>query len=179
VDKHLQVAGDVVMPGKTARERLAGLVRSAAFYGWWYPTRWLGWGRWPRYAEFGKLAPHVRLVERSARKLARSVFHSMVRFGPKLEQRQSVLFRLVDVAAELFAMAATCSRAQGIYQRDPTAGARAVKLADLFCRQARRRVRSKFNGLRRNEDVPTYKFAQEILAGEHRWLERDIVEIDS
>jgi len=177
VDKHLQVAGDVVLPGKTARERLAGLVRSAAFYGWWYPTRWLGWGRWPRYAEFGKLAGHVRLVERSARKLARSVFHSMVRFGPKLEQRQSVLFRLVDIAAELFAMAATCSRAQAIYTRDQTAGARAVKLADLFCRQARRRVRSKFNGLRRNEDVPTYRFAQEILAGEHRWLERDIVEL--
>ena len=177
VDKHLQVAGDVVMPGKTARERLAGLVRSAAFYGWWYPTRWLGWSRWPRYAEFGKLAGHVRLVERSARKLARSVFHSMVRFGPKLEQRQSVLFRLVDIAAELFAMAATCSRAQAIYTRDKTAGARAVKLADLFCRQARRRVRSKFNGLRRNEDVPTYKFAQEILAGEHRWLERNIVEL--
>jgi len=101
----------------------------------------------------------------------------MVRFGPKLEQRQSVLFRLVDVAAELFAMAATCSRAQAINTRDKGAGARAVKLADLFCRQARRRVRSKFNGLRRNEDLPTYKFAQEILAGEHRWLERDIVEL--
>jgi alkylation response protein AidB-like acyl-CoA dehydrogenase len=177
VDKHLQVAGDVVMPGKSVGQRLAGLVRSAAFYGWWYPTRWLGWGFWPRYAEFGKLAKHVRFVERSARRLARSVFHSMVRFGPKLELRQSVLFRLVDVAAELFAMAATCSRAQRMYERDRSAGARAVKLADLFCRQARRRVRSKFNGLRRNEDVPTYKFAQEILGGEHRWLERDIVEL--
>jgi alkylation response protein AidB-like acyl-CoA dehydrogenase len=177
VDKHLQVAGDVVMPGKSVGQRLAGLVRSAAFYGWWYPTRWLGWGFWPRYAEFGKLAKHVRFVERSARRLARSVFHSMVRFGPKLELRQSVLFRLVDVAAELFAMAATCSRAQRMYERDRSAGARAVKLADLFCRQARRRVRSKFNGLRRNEDVPTYRFAQEILGGEHRWLERDIVEL--
>ena len=177
VDKHLQVAGDVVMPGKTTAQRLAGLVRSAAFYGWWYPTRWIGWGRWPRFGDFGRLASHVRFVERSARKLARSVFHSMVRFGPKLEQRQSVLFRLVDVAGELFAMAATCSRAQAMYKKDKTAGARAVKLADLFCRQARRRVRSKFNGLRRNEDVPTYKFAQEILAGEHRWLERDIVEL--
>src|SRR6266508_3395542 len=49
VDKHLQVAGDVVMPGKTARERLAGLLRSALFYGWWYPSRWLGWSLWPRY----------------------------------------------------------------------------------------------------------------------------------
>ena len=177
VDKHLQVAGDVVLPGKTGRERLAGLVRSAGFYGWWYPSRWLGWSLWPRYAEFGRLAKHVRFVERSCRRLARSVFHSMIRFGPKLELRQSVLFRLVDVAGELFAMAATCSRAQALYKRDRATGERAVKLADLFCRQARRRVRSKFNGLRRNEDVPTYKFAQEILAGEHRWLERDIVEL--
>ena len=177
VDKHLQVAGDVVMPGKSTRERLAGLARSAAFYGWWYPSRWLGWSLWPRYAEFGRLAQHVRFVERSCRRLARGVFHSMIRFGPKLELRQSVLFRLVDVAAELFAMAATCSRAQRLFERDRAAGARAVKLADLFCRQARRRVRSKFNGLRRNEDVPTYQFAQEILAGEHRWLERDIVEL--
>src|SRR5881409_3547115 len=179
VDKHLQVAGDVVLPGKTPRERLAGLVRSAGFYGWWYPSRWIGWSLWPRYSEFGRLARHVRFVERSARRLARGVFHSMVRFGPKLELRQSVLFRLVDVAAELFAMAATCSRAQRLFERDRATGARAVRLADLFCRQARRRVRSKFNGLRRNEDVPTYKFAQEILAGEHRWLEKDIVELKS
>ena len=33
-------------------------------------------------------------------------------FGPKLEQRQSVLFRLVDVGAELFAMTAAISRAE-------------------------------------------------------------------
>src|SRR5204862_317755 len=69
------------------------------------------------------------------------------------------------------------ARAQALRARDPAAGARAVRLADVFCRQARRRVRAKFSGLRRNEDVPTYKLAQEILAGEHRWLERDIVEL--
>src|SRR5881628_3439996 len=116
VDKHLQVAGDVVMPGKTPAERLAGLVKSAAFYGWWYPTRWLGWGFWPRYGAFGPLAGHVGFVERGARRLARNVFHAMIRFGPKLELRQGVLFRLVDVGSELFAMAATCFRAQRLMQ---------------------------------------------------------------
>src|SRR6266536_3127010 len=169
VDKHLQVAGDVVMPGRSAGARLRGLVRAGLFYAWWYPSRWLGWGFWPKYAEFETLAPHLRFVERTARRLARGVFHAMMRFGPKLEYRQAVLFRLVDVGAELFAMAATCACAQWLLQHERASGERAVRLADVFCRQARGRVRAKFVGLWRNEDVPTYQLAQEVLEGEHRW----------
>src|SRR5437879_4111532 len=178
VDRHLQVAGDVVLPGKTLGQRLGGLVRAGLFYAWWYPSRWLGWSWWPKYAAFGPLATHVRYVERGSRRLARSVFHAMLRFGPKLEYRQAVLFRLVDAAAELFAMAASCARAQWLLGKDPAAGRRAVRVTDLFCRQARARVRAKFRGLWRNEDVPTYRVAQEVLAGEHRWLERGMVELD-
>jgi alkylation response protein AidB-like acyl-CoA dehydrogenase len=177
VDKHLQVAGDVVMPGKALGQRLAGLVRSALFYGWWYPSRWIGWSFWPKYAEFEALAPHVRFVERAARRLARGVFHAMLRFGPRLELRQSVLFRLVDVGAELFAMAAVCSRARRLLHDEPAAGAHAMRLADVFCRQARGRVQAKFKGLWRNEDVPTYQVAQEVLRGEHAWLERGMVNV--
>src|SRR2546426_2762395 len=151
VDKHLQTAGDVVLPGKSVGRRLAGLVRAGLFYGWWYPSRWLGWSFWPAYAGFGSLAPHVRYVERGARRLARGVFHAMLRFGPKLEYRQAVLFRLVDVGAKLFAMAATCARARALQQRDPGAGRHAVELADLFCRQARGRIRDKFGALRSEE----------------------------
>jgi alkylation response protein AidB-like acyl-CoA dehydrogenase len=178
VDRHLQVAGDVVLPGRSAGQRLAGLVRAALFYAWWYPSRWLGWGFWPRHGAFGPLAPHVRYVERATRRLARNVFHAMVRFGPKLEHRQAVLFRLVDIGGELFAMAATCSRALALETRDPAAGANAVALADLFCHQARGRIKAKFQGLWRNEDAHTYRVAQEVLEGEHRWLERGMVELD-
>jgi alkylation response protein AidB-like acyl-CoA dehydrogenase len=177
VDKHLQVAGDVVMPGKTLGERLKGLVRSALFYGWWYPSRWIGWSFWPKYAGFGPLAKHIRYVERASRRLARSVFHAMVRFGPKLERRQGVLFRIVDVGAELFAMAATCARAQMLLKENAGTGKHAVELADLFCAQARQRVKAKFGGLWRNEDVQTYKAAQDVLKGEHLWLEQGMVEV--
>ena len=177
VDKHLAVAGDVVMPGKSLGERLRGLVRSALFYGWWYPSRWLGWSFWPRYAEFGSLAKHVRFVHRASGRLARSAFHAMIRFGPKLEQRQSVLFRLVDVGAELFAMASACSRAQWLSKKDPAAGRHAVALADLFCRQSRARVKNTFRGLWRNQDVPAYRVAQEVLKGEHLWLEEGMVDV--
>jgi hypothetical protein len=148
------------------------------YYAWWYPSRWLGWSRWPKYREFGALAGHVRYLERAARRLGRGVFHSMMRFGPKLEHRQAVLFRLVDVGAELFAMIATCARARRIAVADPAAGARAERLADVFCRQARGRVRAKFRGLWRNEDVPTYRLAQAVLAGEDRWLEAGLVDLE-
>src|SRR5213596_3258977 len=178
VDKHLQVAGDVVMPGKTLGERLRGLVRAALFYVWWYPSRWLGWGFWPKYTGFGPLAKHLRYVERAGRRLARGVFHAMMRFGPKLEYRQAVLFRLVDVGAELFAMAATCARAQWLLRRDSTTGKRAVELADLFCRQARGRIEAKFKRLWRNTDVEAYRVAQDVLRGEHRWLEEGMVELE-
>jgi hypothetical protein len=145
-------------------------------YGRWYPARWFGWSRWPRYGEFGELRGHVRYVDRACRRLARALFHAMVRFGPKLEKRQSVLFRVVDIGAELFAMAATCSRAKMLRQ-DAEAAKGAEELADLFCRQARRRVEDSFDSLFDNDDVPTYRVAQDVLAGQHAWLEQGIVDM--
>src|SRR6266540_3325773 len=177
LDKHLEVAGDVVLPGKTWGERFRGAARALLFYARWLPGRWLGWGRWPRYAAFGPLARHVRFVERSSRRLALRIFYSMLRFGPKLELRQAVLFRLVDVGAELFAMAATCARAQWLLQHERASGERAVTLADVFCRQARGRIRAKFRELSHNADTRAYRLAQEVLQREHRWLERGMVEL--
>jgi acyl-CoA dehydrogenase-like protein/ACAD9/ACADV-like protein len=176
VDKHLAIAGDVVLPGRSVGQRLRGLVRAVAFYGWWYPSRWLGWSRWPRYGEFGLLAGHLRRADRAARRLARSVFHAMLRYGPALEQRQAVLFRLVDVGAELFAISAACARAQALRFADPVTGGRAVELADLFCRHAWRRIDAHFRALRRNDDTRTYHAARRVLAGDHRWLERGTIE---
>src|SRR5712692_7395208 len=177
LDKHLEVAGDVVLPGKTLGQRTAAAFRSLLFYGRWLPTRWIGWNWWPNHAGFGPLATHVRFVARASRRLALRVFYSMIRFGPKLEYRQAVLFRLVDVGAELFAMAATCARAQWLLKKDPGAGRHAVQVADLFCRQARGRVQAKFKGLWRNEDTHTYRVAQEILKGDHVWLEKGMVNL--
>ncbi len=139
LDVHLKAAGDVVMPGVPLGRRLTGLLRAAAFYAAWYPGRWLGWTGWPRYAGFGPLARHVRWVARTAKRLARAQFHLMVIHGPALERRQAQLFRCVDIGAELFAIAATCVRAE----RDRRSGAErasCVELADAFCRASRRRV---------------------------------------
>jgi len=173
VDTHLQVAGDLINPKAPAGKKLAALFRSAAFYAWWYPKQWFGWGRWPRYAEFGPLAGHLRFVNRASRKLARSLFHAMVRFGPKLEKKQSVLFRLVDVGAELLAISAVCAQATALVRKDPS-NRGPIELADVFARHSRRKVRSLFRSVFRNDDDATYKAARRVLDGQHRWLEEGI-----
>jgi hypothetical protein len=94
----------------------------------------------------------------------------MIRFGPKLEKRQAVLGRLVEIGAELLAISATCSRAQAMVRRDPS-NQGPVELAELFCRQSRRRIADRFDALFDNEDVSTYRTAQQVMRGEHAWLE--------
>jgi alkylation response protein AidB-like acyl-CoA dehydrogenase len=174
VDSHLRRAGALASPDATVREKAAAAVKAGGFYSGWYPARWVGWGRWPRYAEFGRLARHVRYVDRSARKLSRTLFHAMVRFGPRLEKRQGVLFRLVDIGAELFAMAAACARARSV-RGSGEGQADAAAVADLFCRQARRRVDALFERVFSNDDVATYRLAQRVLNDETLWLEDGLV----
>jgi hypothetical protein len=50
-------------------------------------------------------------------------------------------------------------------------------LADLFCRHARRRVEERFAAVFDNDDVATYRVAQQVLAGKHGWLESGMVKL--
>jgi alkylation response protein AidB-like acyl-CoA dehydrogenase len=175
LDHHLKVAADAVMPGVPLGRRLAGFVRAGLFYSTWYPSRWLGWGHWPQYAEFGPLADHVRWIERTARRLARQQFHLMVIHGPALEKKQAQLFRCVDIGAELYAMAATCARARRDAQHGDMANAN--ELADLFCRQSRMKVDRLFTDIARNADLEAYDVARGTLENRYAWLERGIVDV--
>ena len=175
VDRHLQTAGDLIDPGKKLGQKLAALPKIVAFYAVWYPTRWLGWGRWPRYSEFGALASHVRFVERTCRKLARQTFHGMVVHGPRLQRKQAFLFRLVDVTNELFAMAASLSRARQMQVDRDAEAEDAERLVDLFCRGSRARVREALRGLWRNHDAFKTRISREVLLGRHVWLETDML----
>jgi alkylation response protein AidB-like acyl-CoA dehydrogenase len=172
LDRHLAVAGDLFNPKVARDEKIRKILpRFVGFYAKWYPTRWLGWGHAPRFSEFGPLAGHVRYAERTCRRLARAIFHLMARFGPKLEKRQALLFRTVDVGADLFAMSAALSRAQSLRAAGDATAPEAVELADLFCRMMRRRIALHFRALLRNDDKRKYATARRVLSGEHLWLE--------
>ena len=169
VDHHFKLAFPIVSPDSSLGERVKAAAKSAPFYATWYPSRWLP--RATSYGEFGSLAKHLRFAERRARKLGRTLFHAMVRFGPRLERKQMVLFRAVDIGAELFAIAASCVRAQMLAKQGNT---KAVALADLFCREARVRVDALFDRFYGENDSAIYRVAQQVLRGEHAWLEQGI-----
>ncbi|UQU62753.1 acyl-CoA dehydrogenase family protein [Couchioplanes caeruleus] len=172
VDAHLSVAGDIIDPDAGLGRKARAGARAGAFYARWLPTLAVGKGQQPSaYAEFGPLAAHLRYVERTSRKLARSTFYAMSRWQGKLERKQGFLGRIVDIGAELFAMSAVCVRAQAERQHRPEG----VELADLFCRQARLRAEALFAALWDNTDSIDVKAARRVLEGRYAFLEQGVV----
>ncbi len=171
VDKHLQVAGDLVDPRSSMGKKLGALPKVLAFYGVWFPSRFFGWGHWPRFGEFGKLATHVRFAERMSRKLARSIFYGMARYQAKLEKKQAFLFRTIDIAIELFALTAAVTRAHRLGQMGVEAAPSAERLADLAARNGRRKIKRLFHDLWSNDDSLKYAVGREVLDSAHDWIE--------
>ncbi len=177
VDAHLAAAGDLASPDAAPAAKAKAAVKASGFYATWLPKLVVGKGMVPMsYDEFGRLAKHLRFVERSSRKLARQTFYGMSRWQAKLEYRQAFLARIVDIGAELFAMAATCSRAAMLAADDTSQGEAAYELADVFCAQARLRVDKLFDALWSNTDAVDARLASRLVRGDFDWLEAGVLD---
>ncbi|MCW2996409.1 MAG: acyl-CoA dehydrogenase [Conexibacter sp.] len=178
VDQHLAVAGDILEPDVALGDKAKAAVEAGKFYTKWFPQLVVGEGMNPSsYAEFGELASHLRYVERASRKMARSTFYAMGRYQAKLERKQSVLARIVDIGAELFAISSAVVYAQTIQSEQPQRAAEAIQLADVFCRQARRRADLLFDAIFDNDDDAAYALAQDVLAGKLTWDEEGVLDL--
>ena len=174
LDPHLKVAGLALNSERPWGERLKSAARAAGFYCWWYPKQWLPFGGQAPAGMHGHLAGHLEEVATLSRRLARTLFHQMVLHGVKLEKRQVQLARFADIGADLFAIAAACAYAQKLIQEGETAE-KVFMLVDNFQAQAMIRIRQNFAGIGHNADQHGYALAQQVLAGDHSWLERGIV----
>ncbi|MFF7598782.1 acyl-CoA dehydrogenase family protein [Streptomyces mirabilis] len=179
VDAHLSVAGDLIDPDKSLSDKAKAGANAGVFYAKWLPKLVAGPGQLPRsYGEFNRhvdLSPHLRYVERNARKLARSTFYAMSRWQGRMETKQGFLGRIVDIGAELFAMSAACVRAEHL-RLTGQHGREAYQLADAFCRQSRIRVDELFGRLWSNTDDLDRKVVKGVLAGTYEWLEQGVID---
>jgi hypothetical protein len=174
MDPHLKIAGEAMNAKLPVSRRLKSAARAALFYARWYPKTFL-----PAVVSTPGMDPslraHLRYVARTSKKLARKMFHAMVKHGPKLEREQLLLARFVEIGSELYAQAASATRAQALIQ----AGRERKEVFDLvehFCTTSRLRIDETFRGVGANADRMGYRLAQSVLGGSSAFLFEGMVE---
>lgn len=175
LDPHLRRAGVLVNPkaAKGPGDLALTALKAGLFYAAWYPARFLPRGLPFSHLDYGSLGRHMGWVSRNANRLARNLFHLMLLNGPKLERRQALLGRVVDIGTELFAVACACSRARHLAEREGKP--EAMELADAYARIARRRVAARFKALWRNDDRHFYRLSKAVMDGRYAWQEEGVM----
>ena len=164
LDPHLKVAGTVLDSRQPLGTRATAALKAGGFYALWYPRLFVPSGGVPSDVSPACRTP-LRYVARTSRRLARALFHAMAKHGPKLERRQLLLGRMVDIGTELFAISAIALYADALLKRGDSAYSREdlESLVRVFTAQARARIDAAFTGIARNHDRADYAFAQTIL----------------
>lgn len=162
LDPHLKMGGPVLNTTLPWRDRARAALRSAWFYGRWYPMLWM-----PVLRAGGEVPPEfrsdVRKVKALSRKLARRLFHAMLRYGPKLEKKQVLLGRFVEVGAELFAMTASMGMASSLLRSGKGEREDLVETVRFFNAESRGKVADLFRAIRNNADAVGYRIAKRMI----------------
>lgn len=177
LDPHLKRMLPVLDPRVPVVSKIKSALSAGLYYLFWFPKLWLpgfslkGTGELPR-----PLKKHVLFARKTTKRLARELFLNMLIYQQRLEAKQNILARFVDIGTDLFVIPTVCSYAAGLLkQKDAQYGQSPVELADLFCRQARTRISRNFKDVRHNEDKIITAIAKKVLAGGYEWLENEII----
>lgn len=175
MDIHVKKIFSVLSSKQGILKQIQAFFGAIGFYGLWYPKQFLGGVSMPKGGDIPKtLKSHIRFTGRTSKKLARNLFHAMMIYQQKLEKKQALMTRLINIGTDLFAISASCTRALQLYRENPEDKS-PIELADLFCRQARRRIEHDFEHLFMNSDDFAYRVAQNAIQDKYAWLESDII----
>ncbi|HEX5650740.1 MAG TPA: hypothetical protein VFX69_13870, partial [Steroidobacteraceae bacterium] len=172
LDTHFRLMMPILQPkpGQKGTKRDA-LLKALGFYSSWLPKLFLpqaGGQLEARHLD-ERNRRHLEYAAKASKLLARRLFATMARHGPKLEKEQILLGNFVDVGVELFVMAATLSYADHLVAAQP--GDRTpLDLADLYCQEARRRIESNFRAVKHNFNRSYGKVAGLLMDGKLDWL---------
>jgi hypothetical protein len=176
MDTHFKLVMPILQPKPGQKESKLQLIMNAAkYYAKWYPSLYF-----PKMSDFNVkyLSPsnqaQLRYIERQSRKLARVLFHTMGKYKEKLEFEQCILGNFVEIGVDLFAMAAVLALAEARLSENP-ADQTPQELADLFCKNARVRIRNNFRAVGDNHNHSFDKVTETLMNGEFKWMyERDV-----
>ncbi len=156
-------------------EKLKIFAKQVLVYAGWYPKQYLPSFVAPttRYLSSANRG-HLGFVQSTAKRLARSMFHTIVRYQQKLEKEQLILGHFVDIGTDLFAMAASLSRAEYLLANGKSPQ-NTQNLVDLFCQQARLRIERHFELLSQGNSKLLKAVTRDFMADQYGWMITDIV----
>lgn len=174
MDPHLKRAGALLRKQGGILETTKAFFSILGHYSVWYPKQFFQGLFSGSYKDMGKLERHYQFIEKKSHLLARTLFYYMARYRQKLESRQHILGRLMEIGTDLFVMAAACSYAQALVKQKPDDHT-PIDLADYFCDIASRRIEDQFYKLTHNDDKLSNAIAKRVLNGEFKWLEQGVI----
>src|SRR5271169_1723536 len=120
----------------------------------------------------GKIPPELReaagIYEKYTVELAKAADFLLRKYGKSIAGRQHALKRVADITVDLFVGLCVLSRAASLAGDSRDTGAQALVIAQVFARQARRRMAHNVRRIERNEDEQMDSLAGFIL-GQSRY----------
>lgn len=173
MDPHLRQVGGLLKRNASIGDKLKTVGRMLSFYGKWYPMQFIKGVVGRSYSDWGSLSSKYSFIDKTSHRLARTLFFYIAKYQQKLEKKQLILGRLMEIGTDLFVMSAACSYA--IQQQQVQKNDGAINLAEYFCRLAQKRIESNFNSLTDNEDASINTLADDVLDDKYIWLEKGII----
>jgi hypothetical protein len=172
LDTHFKLVMPILKPRKGASVgKGEAVMKAAGFYATWLPRLFMPDAG--HHLEAGALSEvnrkHLAYASKTSKLLARRLFATMAKYGPKLENEQLILGNFVDAGVDLFAMAAALSYAEHLVKEAPSDQS-PQELVDLFCRDARRRIEGNFRAVVSNHNRSYRKIAGLFMEGRLGWL---------
>lgn len=172
MDSHMKRAEPLLSKKTSFAEKAKAFADALKFYAAWYPKHKVSHLSTSQFKEMGELEKYYQFIEKVSHKMTIALFTAMVKYQKKLELKQLLLGRLMDIGTDLFAMTACCSYA--IHMSKKTNDNSPLELAEYFCTLARRRVTEKFASLKDNDDKMSNQLAEKVIQKDYRWLEKGI-----
>ena len=180
MDTHFKLVMPLLQPKPGQKETKFELVKNAAkFYTKWVPSLFI-----PSAQSYGVkyLNPsnqqHLPYIEKTCRKLAFRLLLTMAKFKEQLEYEQVLLANYVDIGVDLFAMATTLAMAEAKIAQNPT-DQTPQELADLFCKNARQRIKANFRAVNDNHNSMYDSVTETLMKGGFEWIYNEGVYIDT
>lgn len=173
LDTHFSLAMPIIKGKVRGMNLIKQALKLVGFYSWWIPSTYL-----PARRSFGVKhlnstnRGHLKFASKTCKKLARRIFQTMALYGPKLENEQLILGNFVDIGTDLFVMCSSLAYAEQLMAENPD-DKTPQQLADLFCSEARRRIKANFKQSRCNFNKKYNKVAALLMDGKLRWLAKD------